>query len=799
MTSEIKIKELRLLPPLAFARFGSSDTPLENYALTPDPRSPSAHGEAQHDALGFRKIVAKPTLTVDKDGRVRLEPAGKTVRFKDEGGRVKPVAPFFELHAVIEGSDELVPVTIKLLAAARLDPSDVKWRVRVANRKVWRRTGDEGDIVEASVDLALDRAWQTKPSPRRPLEGRSRRKDRFIVGGFIPFGHVQCVVPNEQWDICSTIRLRFTPAEGRVHGPVTPMNGDPAYKEDAEHRYVTPLYTGADWPGWEKAAEEDRAKDAGRGVDNREHQTLPPDLFAIVPPAPPWLHGNKAVSRGYLDEACDGFVEAEIRDSTGQVHLAKARIGVAPPLFVPDAVFIRSLADDLEQIDQGPILRDPPSGEELLSRAEEVIRRATEAVRCMNVAVMNGNPVDGRSPLEFDTMPAEEAFDTERALRPIMGPHSVDTLAILELHRRVLAALRAGTAPWFLRFLRQPEEAGDLTDTGRRKMPALMCGADGFYLTLTRRQIDIIREAAGEPRANDAKLPPAPPPTLVRPRNRMAEIDFQADGNPANSRPVSAIANCCPGLEFDFRAVWKRLFDGIELMEYDNYVVRVDALLEDVTGQLRDLTHHRLMTVDGQPVVTRLTGPKVSDPKLTMPIRTEDNLEAVLTLEWSNNLAHILHRQGKHVICAFTKDPSPDPQMWRQADEPDYIRVALRVRHFFEDDSAVISESLAPEGTLTQGLCSPWQNDLRECSCYYWASSRPDFVNIRPGEDGLSHGDNWMQRERTGEYVPDSYSDPRLITYDDLFREWEKLLKFQIGGRDDDRQPPPPRSGPEAG
>jgi hypothetical protein len=91
---------------------------------------------------------------------------------------------------------------------------------------------------------------------------------------------------------------------------------------------------------------------------------------------------------------------------------------------------------------------------------------------------------------------------------------------------------------------------------------------------------------------------------------------------------------------------------------------------------------------------------------------------------------------------------------------------------------------------LTQGLCSPWQNDYRECSCYYWASARPDYINVEPAGNGLSKGDNWLQKERTGDYVPDDYSDERLILYDDLFNEWERWLRFQVGGRDvpdDDR------------
>jgi hypothetical protein len=115
------------------------------------------------------------------------------------------------------------------------------------------------------------------------------------------------------------------------------------------------------------------------------------------------------------------------------------------------------------------------------------------------------------------------------------------------------------------------------------------------------------------------------------------------------------------------------------------------------------------------------------------------------------------------------------------------------VQAFFENDTAVISYDLADAGELTQGLCSPWQNDYRECSCYYWASARPDYVNVELGSNGLSTGDNWMQKERSNSYVADDYADTRLLMYDELFAKWEQVLKFQIGGRDvpddTDREP----------
>jgi hypothetical protein len=119
----------------------------------------------------------------------------------------------------------------------------------------------------------------------------------------------------------------------------------------------------------------------------------------------------------------------------------------------------------------------------------------------------------------------------------------------------------------------------------------------------------------------------------------------------------------------------------------------------------------------------------------------------------------------------------------------------LEVRQFFERVESngvlqllpVLADAMAQPGELTQGLCSPWQNDYRECACYYWAASRPDYVNVVPADDGTSRGDNWMQRKDTGTYVVDNDDFESSLSYDDLFRSWESVLRFVIGGV---REPP---------
>lgn len=743
------IKDLRILPPIAIGRLGSAPDPLDNYTVEDDAEHP----------LNYRRIKPAGTLIVGENGEIAEMRTPESIEFKQDG-RIRPVAPFLELFALTD-DDALVPVTSDLLGALQLSPKSVEWRVRVANRKIVRRTGNEHDLYAADTD------WF---SSHGKVELKGHGRNFISKKAFVSFGHAQFIRPNAAFP---EIRLRFTPAQGLIYGPHL-KEKDPVI---APERAIYDTKKGK----WYDYGGEDGQQ------PTFEQETLPPSLFAIKPPAPSWLYDNKAVSRGYFDDACDGFVDVRLTLEDGRRLTASARVCAAPPHLVPDSMFVRSLADDLDQVIHGPKVAADEADHVTRRRAEDIVRRAFETVRFMNVAVMNGNDFKGRSALLLDSMPEEEAADTERAIRPVMAPETVDTFAIMALHEQVYATLKGNAAPWFLRLLRWPQDVADFTDHGRRKMPALMCGADNSYLALTYRQIDTIRKASEDALYSSGKQkePYAEPLT---PRNLTAQLHYEAKGNPISSRPVTSVANCCPGLEMDFRAVWRRMFKGLQLREFDNLVVKVDP--QTCPPEAKNLKGHRLLQVrlPGRkkviPFVTRIKGPASSDPGGEIVMTTDANPFGMAPLEWSNGLAKILNKyQGKVVHCDFTAEESEFHQPCIE-DPPNYITIDFGVRPFFDEDSSVISKALADAGELTQGLCSPWQNDYRECSCYYWASARPDYVNVEPGPNGLSVGDNWLQKERSGQYVPDDYRDTRLIHYDDLFLHWERLLRFQIGGRD---------------
>ena len=272
----------------------------------------------------------------------------------------------------------------------------------------------------------------------------------------------------------------------------------------------------------------------------------------------------------------------------------------------------------------------------------------------------------------------------------------------------------------------------------------------------------------------------------LTPKNQTAkQLLHRAEGNPPSTLPDTAIANCYPGLEFDFRNVWRRIFVGIVMHEADSSVLEVED------QQYQSLLNCRILKVDGYDMTTVLRGPRVENgPAVDLAVPA--NPDAAWFMEWSNSLSRVLHKAGSKVTVVFTAQPSP---IQRRPDWSDTQTVELEIRRFFEPGSPVISRDLVDPGDLTQSLCSPWQNDYRECACYYWASSRPDYVDIGTANDGLSAGFNWMDHNRSLEtpvdervYLPDprprTPTDPTWITYDQLFQEWQTVLQFIVGGKD---------------
>ena len=694
------IAEIRILPPLAIGRLGSAATPLENYTLEID--SP----------VGYRKLVPAPTLIVDPNtGGITSADVPVAIAFR-EGQNIKPVCPFLEVWALHAGADTLVPLTLNDLTALGVNETAVSWKADFGNIKAFRRTGDANDQIKASVAAFSDHNV-------KPLIGRCTN---FKPGKTLPLGSVRYIKPNAAFP---EIRLRFTPAVGKVYGP----RADGIVADDVYDS------TRGGWAGFNERT-------------SNIISTEPGGIFAS---------DAAGLSLGYLDDECDGIIRVQV-SLPGKTLTAFARVACGPPNFAPDGLPVRTVLDELEQAASGPSVTGPVP----LNEVEDIVRRALETVRLQNTAVLN-------SP-DTNSMAGQDT-NFGRAGEPIFDPSVVDALALRARHESVLLALDSGTLAWFSSVLRRYTDVGDLSDDGRRKMPGMMRGADAMHLALTRRQAAKIDAAAA------ATAPSAAPanPAVLTPTN-LSAIRYQAQGNPPVAHPSSAISNAFPGLEMDFRNVWRRVFVGVLLHESDNIVVGVEA---NAPANIRALVRQRLLSVNGVDVIGTLQGPaQPGAPNIPLGenLPASNPMAGKTNLEWSNSLADALQMPGQIVNCVFAKKNGTK------------TTVALTVRPFFEAGAGVIKDELLQPGELTQSLCSPWQNDYRECACYYWAASRPDYVNVEPRIDGTSAGHNWLQRNRTAStarvYIRDDSSDPQLITFEELFQDWEHLLKFEIGGRD---------------
>jgi hypothetical protein len=251
----------------------------------------------------------------------------------------------------------------------------------------------------------------------------------------------------------------------------------------------------------------------------------------------------------------------------------------------------------------------------------------------------------------------------------------------------------------------------------------------------------------------------------IEPTNLMAQLQHRAAGNPPSTLPDAAISNCFPGLEFDLRNLWRRVFVGIELYEAGGLVTKADPGLDSLLGR-------ELVRVGDVPVLFGVRGPGAGGP---------DTLLGTVTMEWSNALAQVLaENAGQSVTCHFAEANPVEVNPPIVATSDLTIRSIMAFSETSGESLAVIDQVAVQPGELTQSLCSPWQNDYLECGCYYWAASRPDYVNRAAEPDGTTTGTNWFARDRTSR----SWFDRDQLEYEDLFRGWQEVLRFIVGGRD---------------
>lgn len=749
----MKITDIRILPPFAIARLGSAAVPQAPYDLKIPADQP----------LGFREMIPGPAYMVDPStGKISLNDT-KEIIFKDvtdinnKSGRIRPVAPFLDVFAITDQDPNVLqPLTTTLLDQAGISMDNIGWTIKLGNLKIQRRTGHGDDAISAEVTI------KGRDFTPKPVEGHCKN---FLPNMVLPLGTVQFIQPTAEFP---QIRLRYTPGPGKVYGcsrdsikaEGQAATHDPNITDDSQVIYdpTKPWATYKEGPAFNPT------------------YTMPAQIFAGYSDK----DGNQC-SWGYIDDECDGLVKLDIVTPGGLVE-AQAKICAGPPAFAPDILPVRTITDELEQVLMGKDRNDNVPIEE----AEEIVRRALESIVLMNTSVMNGNPINGRWNVA-STMVRQDTNDLGRLYEPIMANSLVDNLALRTLHERVFNGLSTGMAAWFADALRRPDKIGDLSDKERRKMPGLMRGADGRALTLTWRMINTVIQAAANALFSDnTSDPKAPSGSSINKDNFHAQLNYRSPGNPYSVIPRSAISNCFPGLESDFRNIWVNIFSGLVLSENDNYVISGKTHEGNI-----DVSGRRLVGINGKPTMVKGEGP-VFPGGDNVPLVTVDNPNGAVFMEWSNLIASLGIKQGDIVNLQFTPEPAWHPVLVTE-DElkkdtqkyPVYTAQMAKVFTSPKEQGAEIDPYLILNpGELTRSLCSPWQNDYRECACYYWAATRPDYVNVEPGENGLSKGDMWLAKRRTGEYVPDNRVDTRLLSYNDLFQNWEGELNFIVKGKD---------------
>jgi hypothetical protein len=457
------IQQIRILPPIAIARFGSSPTPMENYDLQV-PRDDN--GKPTTD---FREILPAQTLVIDPDdGSVAESFIPPEIRFRDEGGRIKPVSPFLEVWVQFEGSDDLIPLTIDHLTELGLTPAAILWRAQAANRKPFRRTGDPRDIVAATTDTFSDHSVH-------PLVGLA---PNFKPGKSITLGSVQYIRPTKEFP---DIRVRFTPGKGLVFGPHT---NDPLTSDDV---YAGRTSDGVDFGGLPRG----RWDRYYIGNPGAPPVTAPGDIFQGVDIG---TTSDSKLSSGYFDDTCDGIIEVSL-EVGGKTFETYGRIASAVPDFAPDSLPVRSIIDDIEQMVFGPDVAPPNNDADraaIKADVEDIIRRALDTVRHINTMVMNGDEPVADVQRNRNNMSGQEG-DFGRTFEAIFSSAMAEYLTAIGIHKNLLQhAVDSEAKNAFdggMAHVRQPDEVADLTNAARHKMPAMMRGNEGSELVLTRRQI----------------------------------------------------------------------------------------------------------------------------------------------------------------------------------------------------------------------------------------------------------------------------------------------------------------------
>jgi hypothetical protein len=515
----IAITAIRFAPPMAIARVGASPSPLEAFTWVEDS-----------GMFGAGRTAIRPEISLQVLPSGSVEPyLPHDIRFKDEG-MIRPVCPFFELHATWKTGDSngenSGPLTTGLLQSAGLGLHSLYFRITAANRKAARRTGEEGSAFQADLMLpGNDHGKRQLMAYSRARSGSLVSSDRPILLGAFQVIRPSSTAARVLGVRLDTIRVRFTPATGEVYGPPQAATGQAEYSRSS-HTIVPEQNRILNWEAsWAK-------------YDS--------DAAAYPIPVPPGTFDGESdparfnVSWGVVDDTCDAIIEATLKGGS-QTLTSTARVLVGPPDFAPDRRPFYSIADDLADRQAAPV---PARFSDVQDAVFDLFQRILETANQMDLdrqrigALQDNGDISGLTAATSDlpstgqdTMTVNDKIDGRVFLSSVgqqflTDSGGTDAAEDVELPRADLAAdqhehlAEPEYLAWFLlqnedrvrdivrppyarvselpklprqsklRQFRDPRTPRDLAHDMR--MPPYMRDSDGMALSITRRQWELL-------------------------------------------------------------------------------------------------------------------------------------------------------------------------------------------------------------------------------------------------------------------------------------------------------------------